>query len=205
MAYYDEVGFSDWTHGVSGAPTLKAQHPEFELYSQGIHARSGVACTDCHMPYTRVGAMKVSDHWVRSPVLNIDKACQTCHRWSEDELRDRVHTIQDRTYEMRNIAIDATLDLTTAIADELQRDSTGENIRLARQYQRRAQFYTDFIEAENSMGFHADQEAVRILGKAVNFARLGLAALYGRPLPETAPAARDAPEQTVSPGTGASP
>ena len=83
LAYYDEVGHRDWTHATSGAPVLKAQHPEFELYSQGIHARSGVACADCHMPYKREGAMKISDHWVRSPLLNIDLACQTCHRWSE--------------------------------------------------------------------------------------------------------------------------
>jgi nitrite reductase (cytochrome c-552) len=51
LAYYDEVGFQDWTHADTGAPMLKAQHPEFELWNQGIHARSGVACADCHMPY----------------------------------------------------------------------------------------------------------------------------------------------------------
>jgi nitrite reductase (cytochrome c-552) len=56
LAYYDEEGFADWTHAKSGAPVLKAQHPEFELWNQGIHARSGVACADCHMPYSRVGA-----------------------------------------------------------------------------------------------------------------------------------------------------
>ena len=48
--YYDEAKFSDWTHAETGAPTLKAQHPEFEMWNQGIHARSGVACADCHMP-----------------------------------------------------------------------------------------------------------------------------------------------------------
>ena len=50
------------------------------------------------------------------------------------------------------------------------------------------------------MGFHADQEAVRILGKAIDYARLGLSALYGRPLPETRTEPRSAPHQTVSPG-----
>ena len=44
LAYYDEVGFKDWVHKDTGAGTLKAQHPEFETWSQGIHARSGVAC-----------------------------------------------------------------------------------------------------------------------------------------------------------------
>jgi len=92
LAYYDSTGHADFTHAVSGAKVLKAQHPEFEMWNQGIHARSGVACADCHMPYQRVGAMKISDHWVRSPMLNINRACQTCHKWPEDELRALVDT-----------------------------------------------------------------------------------------------------------------
>ena len=44
LAYYEEEKFRDWAHAESGAPALKAQHPEFELWSQGIHAHSGVAC-----------------------------------------------------------------------------------------------------------------------------------------------------------------
>ena len=79
MAYYDEIDFADWTHEETGARVLKAQHPEFETFSQGIHARSGVSCADCHMPYKRVGALKVSDHHVRSPLLNAQRACLTCH------------------------------------------------------------------------------------------------------------------------------
>jgi len=205
MTYYDEIGFQDWTHATSGAPTLKAQHPEFELYNQGVHARSGVACADCHMPYLRMGAAKVSDHWVRSPLLNVNNACQTCHSWSEDELRERVFTIQDRTYEMRNIAVDAVLDLTRGIAEAAGADSTAAALSTARAYQRWAQFYTDFIEAENSMGFHADQEAVRILGKAINYARLGQRALAGESVPppsaNVAPTAPAAPAQTVTPGS----
>jgi nitrite reductase (cytochrome c-552) len=200
LAYYEANGHKDWTHKVSGAPVLKAQHPEFELYNQGIHARSGVACADCHMPYKRTGAMKISDHHVRSPLLNIDKACQTCHRWNEDELRSRVHAIQDRTYQLRNLALDATLQLTRAIGEQARADSTSANVQAARGYQRKAQFLTDFIEAENSMGFHAGQEAARILANAINYARLGQSALRGEKLPDI-PAARPAPPQVVSPAT----
>ncbi len=198
LAYYEETGFRDWVHRTSGAPTLKAQHPEFELYNQGIHAQSGVACADCHMPYIRVGAMKVSDHWVRSPMLNVNNACQTCHPWSEDDLRERVHRIQDRTYQVRNMAIDAVLDLTRAIALTIEADSTNPRIPIAQRYQRRAQFLTDFIEAENSMGFHADQEAVRILSRAINEARLGQAAIYGAPLQASADLGSP-PPQLVTP------
>ena len=183
LAYYEANGHQDWLHARSGAPVLKAQHPEFEMYQQGIHARSGVACADCHMPYERRGALKISDHHVRSPLLNINRACQTCHKVSEGELRDRVYTIQDRTFEMRNIAIDALLDLIGGIERVRKRDSATSTVRTAQRYQRAAQFFVDFVEAENSMGFHADQEAVRILGNSINFSRLGVAALRGDDVP----------------------
>ncbi len=188
LAFHDSTGHRDWVHAVSGAPALKAQHPEFELFSQGIHARSGVACADCHMPYKREGAMKISDHHVRSPVLNINRACQTCHKQTEEELRERVATIQDRTFEMRNMAIDAVLQLTREIAAQVGRDSTLATVARARDYQRKAQFLADFIEAENSMGFHADQEAARILAKSIDYARRGQMTLRGQePPPVTRP------------------
>jgi nitrite reductase (cytochrome c-552) len=196
LAFHDSTGHSDWTHAISGAPVLKAQHPEFELYNQGIHARSGVACADCHMPYKRTGAMKISDHHVRSPVLNVNRSCQTCHKWSEEELVARVTTIQDRTFEMRNMAIDAVLQLTHEIAEQVRRDSTVAGVRRARDYQRKAQFLADFIEAENSMGFHADQEAARILAKSIDYSRRGQMALRGTdPPPVTRPSTRRAADR----------
>ena len=152
---------------------LKAQHPEFELWNQGIHARSGVACADCHMAYKRVGALKISDHHVRSPRLSINRSCQTCHRVSEEELESRVGTIQGRTFALRNSAMDALVDLINDIkmAGEAGRNDAG--LTAARTFQRKAQFLLDFVEAENSMGFHAPQEAVRILGESINYSRQG--------------------------------
>jgi nitrite reductase (cytochrome c-552) len=179
LGYYEENGFKDWTHAETGAPTLKAQHPEFEMWNQGVHARSGVACADCHMPYQRVGAMKISDHHVRSPLLNINRACQTCHRWPEDELRARVETIQDRTFEVRNVAMDALVALIADIKSAKTRGASEAELESARGHQRRAQFLLDFIEAENSMGFHADQEAVRILALSLDETRRGQASLPG--------------------------
>jgi nitrite reductase (cytochrome c-552) len=176
MDYYDAQEHSDWTHAETGAPVLKAQHPEFEIWNQGIHARSGVACADCHMPYMRQGALKISDHHVRSPLLNINRACQTCHNWSEEELRDRAHTIQQRTFQLRDIAMNALVDLIGDIKSR-RATATGPQIAAARQYQRKAQFWLDFIEAENSMGFHAPQEAARILAESINFSRLGQVSL----------------------------
>lgn len=177
LAYYDEAKFKDWTHADTGAPVLKAQHPEFEMWNQGIHARSGVACADCHMPYKREGAHKISDHHVRSPLLNINRACQTCHRWPEEEMRQRVYTIQDRTFQLRNRALDALVDLVNDIKAARAAGRSEADLAPAQDFQRKAQFYLDFIEAENSMGFHAPQEAARILGDSIDFSRKGQMAL----------------------------
>jgi nitrite reductase (cytochrome c-552) len=177
QAYYDEVKFKDWTHAETGAPALKAQHPEFELWSQGIHARSGVACADCHMPYKREGAHKISDHHVRSPLLNINRSCQTCHKWPEEELKARVETIQERTFRLRNLAMDALMQLISDLKAAKAAGKTDAELAAAQDFQRKAQFYLDFVEAENSTGFHAPQEAARILGESINFSRQGQIAL----------------------------
>jgi len=179
-SYYKEVNFTDWKHAETGTSALKAQHPEFEMWNQGIHARSGVSCADCHMPYRREGGFKISDHHVRSPLLNINTACQTCHKWPEEELRARVETIQERTYNLRNIAMNALMDVINDISTARKSGATDEQLASAREFHRQAQFYLDFVESENSMGFHAPQEAARILAESIDLSRKGQNALRGR-------------------------
>jgi nitrite reductase (cytochrome c-552) len=171
--YYDSIGWKDWDHKISNAPVVKAQHPEFELWSQGIHARSGVACADCHMPYERQGAVKVSSHHVRSPMLSVARSCQTCHRYDEDEIKARVQTIQDRTKKLLDSAENALVDLIEAIEAAQKAGASDAQLKAARDFQRKAQFRADFINAENSMGFHAPQEAARILAESIDYARQG--------------------------------
>jgi nitrite reductase (cytochrome c-552) len=107
--------FKDWVHAETGMEVLKAQHPEFEVWSQGIHARSGVACADCHMPYKREGAMKVSEHWVRSPLLQVNRSCATCHPYSDEEIKSRVEAIQDRNHALMTRAGQAATSMLDAI------------------------------------------------------------------------------------------
>jgi nitrite reductase (cytochrome c-552) len=193
MAYYDEVKHNDWVHKQTGAGVLKAQHPEFEMFNQGIHARAGVACADCHMPYRREGAMKISEHHVRSPLLTINQSCQVCHKADETELKFRAETIQERTFYLRNLAMNALMDLITAISNARNNGATDEQLAVPRDYQRKAQFFLDFVEAENSMGFHAPEEAARILGESINFTRLGQMALRGeKPTEQPTPAPQKA-------------
>jgi nitrite reductase (cytochrome c-552) len=170
-AFPDGTPFYDYEHGETGARVYKAQHPEFELWSQGVHARSGVTCADCHMPYERKGAMKVSSHWVRSPLLNINNACQTCHNVPEEELRDKVRAIQTRTESVLDRAAIAMTDMLDAIR-AAQASGAGE-AQLAELFtlQKRAMWRLDYISSENSMGFHAGQEAVRILAESIDYSR----------------------------------
>jgi nitrite reductase (cytochrome c-552) len=182
-ATYDEYKFPDghrffdWKHARTGAEVLKAQHPEFEIWSQGIHARSGVACADCHMPYIREGAVKISDHQVRSPLLNVSRACQTCHRFPEEELKARVEAIQDRTHLLLGRAEDAVVALIYDL-EKAKKDGYGEPaLKDIFEWQRKAQWRVDFVNAENSMGFHAPQEVARILAEAIDYSRQGQLAL----------------------------
>jgi len=170
-AYYDEYGFKDWTHEISGAPMIKMQHPEFETWNSGIHARSGVACADCHMPYERVGSVKVTNHWIRSPLRNINNACQTCHKWNEAELTARVKNIQDKTFETMVKTEVAIIDAINAIKKAKDAGATDEQLKNARYLHRRAQLRWDFIAAENSMGFHSPQETMKTLANAIDYAR----------------------------------
>lgn len=169
LDYYNESGFSDWSHKLTGAKVLKAQHPEFETYSQGIHARSGVSCVDCHMPYKRVGAIKITDHHINSPVLKVNRSCQTCHNIKEEELISRVNNIQDKHHEMKNIVFDGLI----SYIKKLETLQDHPQIGKLRKIQRDAQFYFDYIEAENSAGFHAPQESARIMIKSLNLIREG--------------------------------
>lgn len=183
-AYYDEIKFSDWEHKITKAPMLKMQHPEFELWSTGNHARSGVGCADCHMPYRRVGATKVSDHWIRTPLANVQSTCMNCHRQSEAELRGRVLEAQARTFQMMTQAERAIGDAIGGIERAIAEGVAHAALSEARGLHRKAQVRWDFISAENSMGFHSPQEAVRVLGDAIDHARRAELAALKAPRPK---------------------
>lgn len=178
-SYYDGYKFADghrffdWQHAKAGTEILKAQHPEFETWSQGIHARSGASCADCHMPYVREGAIKISDHQVRSPLVNISRSCQTCHRFPEAELKARVEIIQDRTHILMSRAEDAIVALIQDLDAARKAGVSAAKLQPAMELHRKAQWRLDYVNAENSMGFHAPQETARILAESIDYGRQG--------------------------------
>lgn len=170
-AHYDDYGFKDWTHAETNAPMIKIQHPEYELWSTSLHAQSGVSCADCHMPYVREGAVKVSDHWLRSPLENVNQACQTCHQQDEETLRGVIVAIQDRTAQLLRLSEDALLEAIDAIVAARNAGATDEQLAAALALHRRASLRWDYVSSENSTGFHSPQEAARVLALAIDFAR----------------------------------
>jgi nitrite reductase (cytochrome c-552) len=171
IEYYDSYDFADWTHPISKTPIIKAQHPDYEIYTTGVHSYRDVSCADCHMPYVTQGGVKFTDHHVQSPLLAISRSCAVCHRWSEEEIRSRVEAIQTKV-------ADAQLDLERAlvrahfdVAAAMEAGCTDEQLAPVRKTLRHAQFRWDYISAHNGMGFHSPQECMRILGDAVNQAQ----------------------------------
>lgn len=197
----DGSPFYDYLHGETGAPVLKAQHPEFELWSQGVHAAAGVSCADCHMPYERVGAMKLSNHNVQSPLANINNACQICHNVEEEELRARVEGTQRRTVELLERAGAAMTAMLDAVLEAKAAGASAAELAPVFALQSKAMWRLDFISSENSRGFHAPQESARILGESIDYSRQAEAlALRLR-----APAAPDVSHLPVQPVLGVTP
>jgi nitrite reductase (cytochrome c-552) len=125
------------------------------------------------MPYVREGAIKVSDHHVRSPLLNVARACQSCHRYPESEILARAEGIQDRTRGLMVRAEEAVLGLMAAVGQAQAGGATDAVLAQPRAMHRKAQWRLDFVAAENSMGFHAPGEAARLLAEAIDYARQG--------------------------------
>lgn len=189
--YYEkvrEVFAQDWAHKITKAPMLKIQHPEYELYSGGVHAANGVSCADCHMPYVRKGAKKMTQHNITSPLQDINSACKTCHTQSEEYLKGQILDIQKsvafdlRSAEYAAVSLIKDIELIRAELGkkaQFQSDGKADDKKISAalkevlELHRRAQMRGDFVGAENSTGFHNPREASRMLLQAVEMARMG--------------------------------
>jgi nitrite reductase (cytochrome c-552) len=197
LAFYDSTGYTDWVHPVSLAPVIKAQHPTYELFTQGAHARAGVTCADCHMPHRRVRGRELADHRTPHPLADVESSCRPCHDAAPKALQDRAAEVQRRTLELRAVALDALLALIADIESTRTGDSSHKTLRAAKDFQRRAQFLLDFVESERSAGFHAPQESARLLALSINFSRLGQTVVRGDGGPPVADGRPDRPRRRV--------
>lgn len=177
-AYYDQAQFTDWTHKVSKAPMLKAQHPDYELFQEGIHAQRGVSCADCHMPYKSEGGVKFTDHHVQSPLNNVANSCQTCHRESEATLFENVRDRQEKVMSLRHIAERTIATAHIEAKAAWDAGATEAEMKNALTAIRHAQWRWDYVAASNGVGFHAPQEAARILATSIDKAQEARLEIY---------------------------
>ena len=167
-AYYDEAGFYDYIHKLSRTPILKAQHPDFEIARMGIHGQRGVSCADCHMPYKSEGGVKFSDHHIQSPLAMIDRTCQTCHRESEETLRNNVYERQRKANEIRNRLEQELAKAHIEAKFAWDKGATEEQMKDVLALIRQAQWRWDFGVASHGGSFHAPQEIQRVLSHGLD-------------------------------------
>lgn len=183
LDYYDEIGFTDFVNPLTGAKLLKAQHPDYETWSQGVHAANGVTCADCHMPYKTEGAAKVSDHQIGSPMRSteqINATCLTCHHETEETMKGRVENIQTIWKQQQGTSFDALDQLIRDInAAKKAGNVNPEWIAQAQLWQRKAQYLQDYTVSENSKGFHAPQYSLSLINQVTDASRRGQLALKG--------------------------
>ena len=169
--WYDEIGFYDYIHPLSKTPILKAQHPGYEIAMQGIHGQRGVSCADCHMPYKQEGGVKYSDHHIMSPLANIDRTCQTCHRQDAEVLRQNVYERQAKCNEVRDRAEQELARAHFEAKYIIDKGATEAEMKPIQDLLRKSQWRWDYAIASHGATFHAPQEVTRLLSHSVDYAQ----------------------------------
>ena len=171
--YYDDMNFKDWTHKLSRAPMLKAQHPGYETYLTGVHADRGVSCADCHMPYKSEGGQKFTDHHIQSPMNNVANSCQVCHREDADKLKRNVYERQQKSTESRLKLEDALVRMHVEAKKCWDLGATEEQMKDILQDIRHAQWRWDYAAAAHGASFHSPVEIGRVISSGLNKATEG--------------------------------
>ena len=165
--YYDDIGFSDWTHAISKAPMLKAQHPDYEIFLTGVHADRGVSCADCHMPYKSEGGQKFTDHHLQSPLNNVANSCQVCHREETDKLITNVYDRQRKANENRIKLEDILVKAHIEAGKAWELGATEAQMKDILMSIRHAQWRWDYTAASHGASFHSPVEIGRVLGSGM--------------------------------------
>jgi nitrite reductase (cytochrome c-552) len=171
LKYFDDLQFVEWNHPLAGTGLLKARHPDYEMFQGSTHQTAGLACADCHMPYTRVGNVKISSHRWTSPLNNIEQSCTVCHREGVDWLQERVQTIQSQTKQLEDLAGQAVVEAINELAAAQETPGVDEKLlQEAREMHRKGQWYLDYVLVNNGGGFHNPTASLNCLGQAIDYA-----------------------------------
>jgi nitrite reductase (cytochrome c-552) len=169
--YYDEFMFTDWTHALSKAPMLKAQHPDWEVYMTGIHAERGVSCADCHMPYKSEGGQKFTDHHLQSPLNNVEASCAVCHREKTITLIKNVYDRQDKIIQNRDKLEELLVRAHVEAKKAWDLGATEDQMKPVLMDIRHAQWRWDYSAASHGASFHSPVEIGRVVATGINIAQ----------------------------------
>lgn len=199
--------FADWIHAVSKTPMIKVQHPEYEMYSDSVHAQAGVSCADCHMPRVTQGVVRMTSHHLTSPLKTdemMQNACISCHTdRTPAQLRERTEYNQASVWRQLNIAQEKSVRAHEAVRQAMEYGFVDEALLAeAREQVRKGQWFWDYVSAENSAGAHNpvkaletlafsqqySDEAVQLAIRSTNYA---IAESMDRPIAELVPPIRE--------------
>ena len=161
LAYYNEIGFSDWTQESTGTGLLKAQHPEMETFlgEGSVHAAS-MNCADCHMEDKE----DYTSHKWESPLENeaILTTCASCH--GDTDMVAKTKAVQEEITARETEVGEKVAELKNALAEAVAAGTySEEELDAVRSKYRDAQWYWDFCYVENSEGAHNSTLAKKCL------------------------------------------
>ncbi|SQI44193.1 Cytochrome c-552 precursor [Leminorella richardii] len=167
--YYDNIAFSDWTHALSKAPMLKAQHPEYETWSQGIHGKNNVTCIDCHMPKVQNADGKLyTDHKIGNPFDRFSESCSSCHTQSKQQLQDVVASRKEAVRELKKKAERQLVHAHFEAKAAWDAGATEEEMKPILQDIRHAQWRWDYAIASHGIHMHAPEVGLKVLGTSLD-------------------------------------
>jgi len=150
---------------------VKARHAEYETFVGSTHQSAGVACADCHMPYTIVGSNKISSHVWQSPLNNIEQSCTACHRNGAEWLEQRVETIQSQYKQSLDLAGNALVEAINELKTSRENPAVDQSkLKEAQLLHRQAQWYFDYVVVTNGEGFHNPTETLKNLNISIDYA-----------------------------------
>ena len=166
--YYDNIQFADWTHGISKAPMLKAQHPGFETFVRGTHGRNDVSCANCHMPRTKsADGKKFTNHNIGNPFDQFEDSCGSCHEQSKEDLEAVVANYKAMVTEAKLNAERQLVHAHFEAAAAREAGASEEELKDALTAIRHAQWRWDFAIASHGVHMHNPTDALQILASSL--------------------------------------
>ena len=179
LAFYNKMGFVDFTNKNTGVGMIKVQHPEFETFmGEGSVHKGMYTCADCHMgvAYNDKGD-PYANHLLTSPLDNealLKDTCSMCH----SDLPAQVKAIQEEITGREKQISAMLVEINTKLAAAIDSGSLSEDvINQIKSLDRDAQFYWDFVYVENAEGAHNSALSRQCLDKAEALAKQALALL----------------------------